>query len=378
MLHLNNNQFEHSLPQCDCRPTLKISRDEIRKQYRAFNEGFPGRVSFAVKANSHQGVLKALSECGMSNFDVASVEEIEMVKRANPKAVLHYHNPIKSRDEIQQAIEIHGCRRFSVDHLDELEKIAELVPLADKSIEIAVRFRLDAPIENSTIQAFDSKFGATPEEAARILKLVAERGFSAGLTFHPGSQTQDPQSYVRHIEAASRIQNSAGIILDFLNVGGGFPTHYKGLKFPELDVFFNAISIAYKHHFDIIKTSLECEPGRALVAGAGTLITSVKATRRDRQELYLNDGIYGGLMEVSQFPDLQPEYAAPTCQDWSHNIEWTVYGPTCDPIDVLPKQLSLPADLKEGDRIEFKGTGAYSLSTATRFNGFGDLKVEFK
>lgn len=353
-------------------PQLQMSRRKLEAQANHFIEGFPGETSYAVKANSDVNVVRILAEAGVAVFDVASLEEMATVREAAPDAVLHYHNPVKSRDEITLALTEFGCRRFAVDHESELEKIAELA--ADTSvIEIAVRFRLES--DGNAVQSFSSKFGANIEEAIHLLRRAHQLGLICGLTFHPGSQTLSPDAYCRHIEAAGRISRTAGIPIAFLNVGGGFPSHYRFLDAPALPVYFQAIKDATVQAFGEQHPKLECEPGRGMVGRAGRLIASIKCVRGDRREAFLNDGIYGGLMEWSQFPALHPEYAhrrngtgqpGPVC-------DWTVYGPTCDPIDVLPARLSLPEDVCDGDLVIFDGLGAYSTATATRFNGYGAL-----
>jgi ornithine decarboxylase len=126
-----------------------------------------------------------------------------------------------------------------------------------------------------------------------------------------------------------------------------------------------------------MRPALECEPGRALCAGSVSLLTKVKLVRRQTGDVFLNDGLYGGLMEVCQAPSLMPFYRV--IRDGrvveTAAAEYTVYGPTCDPLDVLPGKLRLPADIREDDVIEFGGVGAYGTATATRFNGYGAFDI---
>ena len=357
----------------DALPRLHISSKTLKHQALRFLHGFNGSTSYAVKANDNPDIIRNLHSAGISHFDVASIPEMEAVKSAAPFSRLHYHNPVRSIQELQTALLKYNCRRFAVDHLDELEKIAAIV--ADPSqIEIAIRFRDPAP--SQAVQAFKSKFGASELEAAQLLLRAKARSFRTGLTFHPGSQTLNPEPYVHHIATASRISKTSGVKLDFLNVGGGFPANYTGLEPQPLKRYFTAIADAVARNFGSRAPLLECEPGRALVAEAGILETRIKAIRRDRCEVFLNDGIYGGLMEVSQFPDLQPQYELSGNPCPRHNLqEWTAYGPTCDPIDVLPFKLALPGNIAEGQRLNFHGVGAYSTATATRFNGYGCIDV---
>ena len=122
---------------------------------------------------------------------------------------------------------------------------------------------------------------------------------------------------------------------------------------------------------------IECEPGRGLAATCMSLMSMVKLVCTDGDDIFINDGIYGGLMEFMQVPELQPPHRV--IRDGAVlgglTKSWKVFGPTCDPLDVLPKRLDLPAALREGDWIEFGSLGAYGVATSTRFNGYGGHDV---
>jgi len=354
-------------------PILKMSKTHLQKQASLFRESFSGETSYAVKANAEAPVMTELVNAGINVFDVASPHEMKLVRDILPSATLHYHNPIRSKQEVYLALNMYECKRFSVDHMDALQAIYAQTN-APEEIEVAIRFRMET--KSKAVQSFKSKFGVLKDEAITLLNVAHAMGFKTGLTFHPGSQTSSPAPYLEHMQEAFEIQKQLSHSLQFLNIGGGFPTHYKMLEKETLPNFFKQINAKYHACFNADMTKLECEPGRALVAGAGTLVTDIKAARAERNELYLNDGIYGGLMEFHQFPDLFPEYSTPLSGNTRPTKEWTVYGPTCDPIDVLPYKLSLPSTLYEGDKIEFHGVGAYSTATATRFNGYGAIEVQ--
>jgi ornithine decarboxylase len=351
-------------------PVFCFSAETLRATARAFIQGFPGEVSYAVKANSSRHVLETLAGAGLRVWDVASVQEMAMVRAVQPGAVFHYHNPIKSRAEIREAFAQHGCRRFAIDCREELDKIAAVTDNT-KSLEIAVRFVLPRA-ENSSAHDFTSKFGADEARAAILLAEVVRRGHRPVLTFHPGSQCKDPKAYARHIAAAGRIARAAGVRLDVLNVGGGFPVDYVKSGAPDLEAFFVAIAEAARVSFGDDIPHLECEPGRAMVARSISLLTRVKIVRGG-SDVFLNDGIYGALMEVSQVAELHPPFRAIRAGDElvGETSPKTVFGPTCDPLDVLPEKLELPKDIEEGDFIEFGTLGAYGCATMTRFNGYG-------
>lgn len=356
-------------------PKLLFSAAAIAERVRRFQAGFPGEVAYAVKANSHPQVILAAAKAGLEVFDVASPGEIESVARLVPGARMHYHNPVKSRDEIARAFRRFGVRRFAADCAEEIAKIAEATGQAS-GIEVAVRFRM--PAHGHSAHDFSSKFGASPEAAAELLGQVVARGMQPVLTFHPGSQCLSPAAYVRHIEASATIAAHAGVTLVALNVGGGMPVDYLGCPAPSLEQYFEVIGSAARSAFAALGVpALECEPGRALVAPAASLLTQVKLVRSANGEVFLNDGVYGALMEVYQAAMLQPPYRV--IRDGAvlegAMQEFVAFGPTCDPLDRLPNRLSLPADLKDGDHIEFGMLGAYSLATATRFNSYGGAEL---
>jgi ornithine decarboxylase len=356
-------------------PLYLFSATTLEARARAFLDGFPGEVAYAVKSNPGAHVLKTLAAAGIEVFDVASVEEMEDVRAAAPHAVLHYHNPVKSRAEIARARFAFGCTRFAADDEAEIIKIADVV--GDTSgIEIAIRFRL--PSHGASAHDFSSKFGATPEEAADLLRQVVALGFAPVLTFHPGSQCTDPAAYARHIDVAGEIALVAGVRLAALNVGGGFPWRYRDGVVPALDAFFSVIEATANAAFEGDAPRLECEPGRGMVASSTSLLTRAKLVKGKRGEVFVNDGIYGGLMEVAQAPTLAPPHrvirngAVVAASDLK---PFVVYGPTCDPLDRLPGTLMLPADLAEDDFIEFGSLGAYGAATSTCFNGYKPAAV---
>ena len=353
-----------------------FSAAALTARAKLFLQGFPGETSFAVKSNPSPEVVATLAKAGFKYWDVASVQEIELVHAIQPDARFHYHNPVKSRREIERAYKEFGCRRFVVDCREELQKITNAVGI-DRNIEIAVRFVLPRD-RGASAHDFSTKFGAPEHIAIELLKKVKVQGFIPVLTFHPGSQSKDPQTYARHIEAAARIAKQADVMIGKLNVGGGFPADYEYSKAPEPDVYFRAIEVARDQHFaGLHLPKLECEPGRGLVASCMSLLTCVKLVCTDGDDIFINDGVYGGLMEYWLVPELKPPVRAIRNGKILEGPvkNWKVFGPTCDPMDVLPHRLDLPSDLQDGDFVEFGMLGAYGISTLTHFNGYGENQV---
>lgn len=346
---------------------------KLRHQINCFTNNFRGDVAFAVKANPSHQIIKSAHSLGIKTFDVASLPEIDLVASNAPEAKLHYHNPIKSKLEIQTAHFKFGCNRFAIDDLAELRKIFSVTG-QNNEIEIAVRFSL--PQSNNAVHDFSEKFGAKPAEAAHLLAHVKLLGFSPVLTFHPGSQCTTPAGWIEHIQAAAQIAQNADITLTKLNIGGGFPVKYaKESKYP-LEAFFTNIEQAACAAFEV-PPQLECEPGRAIVGPSISLLTQVKHVRHEQREIYLNDGIYGSLLEMTQAEQLTPNLKVIKNGKYIQGNQqlYTVYGPTCDPLDRLPNKFQLPMSIAEDDYIEFESLGAYGAATSTRFNGYGHASI---
>ena len=258
-----------------------------------------------------------------------------------------------------------------VDCREEVQKIHEVIG-ADETVEIAVRLVLPRD-RGSSAHDFSTKFGAPEHICIELMQQVVSLGYQPVLTFHPGSQSKEPQVYVRHIEAAARISKNAGVKVAKLNVGGGFPANYELSTAPEPEVFFRAIDQAVTKSFGADHPALECEPGRGIVATCMSLLTKVKLVCSDGDDIFINDGVYGGLMEYMQVPDLKPPFRLIRDGKEIEGVakSYKVFGPTCDPLDVLPHRLDLYQGIREDDYIEFGTLGAYGLATATRFNGYG-------
>jgi ornithine decarboxylase len=348
-------------------PVLFFAPAILQASARRFREGFPGMVTYAVKANPEEEVIANLAAAGMGGWDVASIWEIELIGRIAPGSALHYNNPVRSRAEIARAVAL-GVRSYSVDSLSELEKLGEQVP---QGAEISVRFKL--PVKGAAYD-FGAKFGADEGAAVALLERSAALGLTPSLTFHPGTQCADPMAWDAYIRAAARIAERAGVRIARLNVGGGFPSHRTGPDAPSLETIFALIDRVTGEAFGAARPRLVCEPGRAMVAEAMTLAAPVRAVR-DARDVFLADGIYGGLAEAPLLGLIDRiEVRAPGgARRHGALVDRAVFGPTCDSVDRLPGMVPLPDDIAEGDVVMFHGMGAYTTVTVTRFNGFGAL-----
>lgn len=348
-------------------PTYLFCESRLRTSAGQFLAGFAGTVSYAVKANPEPRVLRTLASAGIANFDVASLEEVRAVLTHCPAATLHFNNPVKAAEAIERAYREHGVRSFALDEMSELEKIRKVTG-GDPSVMYTVRFKLP---HDGAAYDFGSKFGASLEQAIDLLQAIAGLGARPALTFHPGSQCTDPAKYRHYIEAAAEISQRAGVSPRLINVGGGFPAHYLGTRLPSLESYFREIREAASRCFPE-PVPLMCEPGRGMVATAVSLLTRVIHVRNCGRNVFLNDGVYGGMQEQAIVDLRFPARAwREGLQLQGKGTDYQLFGPTCDPVDRLTRPVQLPAGLREGDYVEFGLLGAYGSVTATRFNGFG-------
>ncbi len=351
-------------------PVYLFNREQLMRTALGFQNEFPGRVAYAVKANMRKRVLHTLIEQGIREFDVASLAEIRRLTDINPQLHLHFNNPVKSRDAIKSAFGEYGVRSFVLDDGEELNKILGAC-VQTQSLMLSVRFSLP---DHQAAYDFGAKFGATPERAAKLLKRIQASGARAALTFHPGSQCTDANEYRRYIFEAAQIASTAGVELTQLNVGGGFPEYYSNVIAKPRQHYFQVIRQAIDDAFSGRAPDIMCEPGRAMIASCISLVVKVIHVREGKRTVFINDGVYGGLQEQS-LADLKLPirvWRDAKCVK-RRCVPHTVFGPTCDPSDRLPRALELPADIRAGDYLEFGLAGAYGSATATTFNGFESL-----
>ncbi len=334
---------------------------------RWFSKHFPGEVLYAVKANPSPWVLDALWDNGIKGFDVASEAEIELVASRFPGARIAFMHPVKSRRAIARAFREFGVKTFALDSEDELEKILTETNGA-KDLTLMVRFAVSG---EGSAYPLARKFGASPEEAPALLRRA--RGVSEemlGVSFHVGSQCMRPEAYRAAMAMVNRAIVRAGVVADIVDIGGGFPAIYPGMNPPPMIEYVNSIKASFEEMFVAQNAQLWAEPGRALVAEAGSTVARVELRKDDA--LYLNDGAFGTLFDATHLNWAFPAKLLRASPSRAKSAPFRLYGPTCDSMDAAAGPFMLPADVREGDLIEIGSLGAYGMAMATRFNGFGE------
>ena len=355
-------------------PVILNRPHAARRAARFFVEKFPGKVLYAVKANPAPDLIEVLWDAGVTHFDVASIAEVRLVRAALPEAELCFMHPIKRRRAIAEAYHTHGVKTFSLDTLEELEKIVEACadpepgePASD--LRLGVRRRVSSEYAELSLAA---KFGCELADAPGLLQTARQHCDWLGVCFHVGSQAMSPFAFVQAMDRTRAAIAEAGVVIDMVDVGGGFPSVYPGMEPPPLEDYFQIIH----QHFEALpiayNAELWCEPGRALAAEYSSMIVQVE--KRRGHELYINDGAYGALYDAAhvawRFPvnALEDDLRDPT-------EDFAFFGPTCDDADYMAGPFPLPGDIQAGDFIEIGMLGAYGAAMKTGFNGFGDAEV---
>ncbi len=347
------------------RPVYCIRKKSIQVASRTFQNKFPGTILYAVKTNPHPEVLKTIIQSGINNFDVASIKEIEDIRKISPKAKCSFMHTVKSRENIKEAYFKFGVKTFSLDTKDELIKIIESTDQA-KDLELFVRVSVSN--EHAEID-LSKKFGALTLEAVGLLRLTKQYAKKIGLSFHVGSQCMHPISYAKGITEIGNVIKRTEIIPHYINVGGGFPTIYPDLVPQSLDNYFEEINKSLKNLKLDKLPEIICEPGRALVAESGSTI--VRVNLRKKQKLHINDGTYGTLFDAGIPNIVYPSRLIRNGRIISKKLtSFDFYGPTCDSMDYMKGPFILPNNIKENDYIELGQLGAYGLTFRTKFNGF--------
>ncbi len=356
-------------------PYLVVDLDVVADNYRKLKDAVPqAGIYYAIKANPAPEILDVLTKLG-SSFDTASVNEIDMALRAGVAADrISYGNTIKKKDDIAAAY-ARGVRLFAFDSEAELAKLSAAAPGAKVFCRILTSGEgADWPLSR--------KFGCDIEMARELLISAASKGVVPhGVSFHVGSQMKDPNAWDTAVEQAAwlfRECEDAGVQLNMLNLGGGFPAKYRK-DIPAMGSYGAAIHAALARHFGNRVPEIIVEPGRQMVGNAGLIDTEVvlvsrKSKRDTRRWVYLDIGKFGGLAETM---DEAIQYPIVSSKKGSKVERVVLAGPTCDSADVLYEKADyrLPIDLEAGDRLEIRATGAYTTTySAVAFNGLEPLK----
>jgi len=359
-------------------PLFVVDHDELRRNYVTFKKYLPRiQAYYAVKANPDPAIVKTLFDAGAS-FDVASMPEFHIVheyikdmpdkqRQAWIWDKIIYANPIKANETLQELNPYKPLVTY--DNHEEIRKIKKYAPQAGLAL------RLKVPNTGAMVE-LSSKFGAAPGEAVDLILAADKVGLTVeGISFHVGSQTTNFKNYVAAINLAANIFKEAKdhgyTKMNLLDIGGGFPAPYDDTVKP----FRELASIINRELDRLFPKNIQilAEPGRFLCATAATAVSKIigKAVREGKLCYYVNDGVYhtfSGVIFDHCHYHMKSFKRGPTqiC---------SVFGPTCDALDVVSMAEELPGDLQLGDLLYSEQIGAYSHASSTYFNGFPPATV---
>lgn len=347
-------------------PYLLVDKEVVKEKVAVIGKNIKNsKVFYAVKANPDVEVLRFLNSLG-TGFEIASEGELQILASlgVEPERIIT-SNPMKTFKFLEQAVD-YGVNYFAYDSMVEVEKLARYAPGCN------VYVRLSVPNEGSE-WPLSKKFGVELDVASELLVYAKEKGLNpVGITFHVGSQCNNVYNWNTAVDKARDLWENAeqnGIKLRMLNIGGGYPIRYTKnvVDVETIEKKVNKV-IYQKFPQDI---DIFIEPGRAVVGDAGIFVSTVigKAMRGDENWLYIDVGVFNGLME--SVGGIKYTYVVGSRNEPK---TWTISGPSCDSFDVIDKEVELP-EPEVGNRILILSSGAYTISYASEFNGFSIPKT---
>lgn len=346
-------------------PVLEMDLDVVAAAYRRMTGALPGvALHYAMKCNGYRPVLRRLRELGCG-FEIASASELDDLLGIGVAAAdVLFSNPVKAPAQITHTFAA-GVRQYAFDSTTELDKLAALAPGAQ------VVVRLAAPDIDSDVPS-EGKFGVEPEVAVDLLLAARDRGLRPhGVAFHVGSQMMRPTAWKAPLDEVAEMMTALderGVRLEIVDVGGGFPAPYDLPPPPMAD--YGAVIQAGLDRLPYPVRAV-AEPGRALVAEAGTLVATVigTAVRGGRKWVHLDVGAFNGLMESLETGN-RLRFPVRDSIGASDPEPCHLTGPTCDSQDTILFDVPLSPDLTTGDRVFIESAGAYTTVYASTFNGF--------
>lgn len=370
-------------------PLFIYDENMIRSQCRKYHRVLEAyemdySISYASKAFTSVQMVKLLQNENMK-LDVVSQGELYTAIKAGFDAKdIHFHGNNKTAEEVSYALDS-GIGLIVVDALDEIELVESI---ATENIDVLLRINPGVDVDtHEFIQTGqeDSKFGLSIHNGSALtaIKAIKESRYLnfKGVHYHLGSQLDTESPFINALEAVYKWLSDSSIEIEVLNMGGGYGVKYvKGdTRFP-IESAFKNITDKLKSlttHYDMQPPHLMIEPGRSIVAEAGTTIYEVGVIK-EIPGLSKYVSIDGGMSDHLRTPLYDAEYdVIPVKQTESENMETHVVGKLCESGDIIGKHLNVPADLERGDLLAVKTTGAYHYSMASNYNQMRKPEVVF-
>ena len=354
-------------------PTYIYSRATLERHWHAFDNAFgshPHLICFAVKSNSNIALLNVMAKLG-SGFDIVSQGELERVLAAGGEASkVVFSGVAKSHSEIERALDV-GIRCFNVESIPELHRINEVAGKMGKIAPISLRVNPDVDAKTHPYISTglkENKFGVSVQQAREVYRLAKTlpNVKITGMDCHIGSQLIELQPFLdatdRLIVLMEQLKED-GIELHHLDLGGGLGVPYNGEEPPHPTEYTEALLAKLKNYPNL---EIILEPGRAISANAGILVTKVEYLKSNEDRNFaivdtgMNDMIrpalyeaYMQIIEVNQSLDRE-------------KAVYDVVGPICETSDFLGKGRELA--IAEGDLIAMCSAGAYGATMSSTYN----------
>lgn len=354
-------------------PCYIYSRATIERHWHAFDKAAKDRkhlVCYAVKANSNLAVLNVLARLG-SGFDIVSAGELaRVVEAGGDPAKVVFSGVGKTEDEIAYALNL-GILCFNVESPAELIRINGVASRLDKQAPISIRVNPDVdakthPYISTGLKA--NKFGIEREKAVEIYEQAHAMSHLTvvGMDCHIGSQLTEIEPFVDALDKLLVLIDelaSKDIHIEHLDVGGGLGVPYKDETPPHPDEYAQAITERLASRPEL---TLIFEPGRAIAANAGLMITKVEFLKQNAEK---NFAIVDAAMNDLLRPALYSAWQNIIPVDREEHVEPTTYdivGPVCETGDFLGKDRVLA--IQEGDFLAVRSCGAYGFVMASNYN----------
>ncbi|GAD90729.1 MULTISPECIES: diaminopimelate decarboxylase [Vibrio] len=353
-------------------PTYVYSRATLERHWKAFDQSvgeFPHLVCYAVKANSNLGVLNALARLG-SGFDIVSLGELERVVAAggDPSKVV-FSGVGKTAQEIKRALEL-KIKCFNVESEPELERINQVAGECGAVAPVSLRINpnVDAkthPYISTGLR--DNKFGIAFEQAPRVYQVAQKMPHLnvVGIDCHIGSQLTDIDPFIDAVDRLlGLIDNlkAQGVNIKHLDVGGGLGVVYRDEMPPQPSDYAKALLARLGNHPDI---ELIFEPGRAIAANAGVLLTKVEFLKHtEHKNFAIIDAAMNDLMRPALYQAWQD--IVPLRPRQGEAITYDLVGPVCETGDFLGKDRNLV--LEQNDLLAVRSAGAYGFTMSSNYN----------
>lgn len=344
-----------------------LSLRDVRLKYRRWMQAMPRVIPYyAVKCNDHPEVLRTLKEAG-AGFDCASPTEISQVLTLGSDKIVYTHIA-KQVSDIKYAAE-NKIQKLTFDSREELLKIKKFHP----SAEVVLRIRFS---DETSICVMGEKFGCDPTfEAPKLINLCKKLEMNLiGISFHVGSGTKNFEIFYCALAEVAKLfafAERVGLDLSLVDIGGGFLGDNKNY----LKSYAKFINAGIEEFFPDPKVSIISEPGRFFVDTAGKVAAQIvlKKKKSDgRIHYYTNDGIHMSFLIRHVFKDYAIKFSIVRKKPQKNSAKFrsVIYGVSCNPSDVIVEESEMP-EMEAGDWLIFHNMGAYSLTTASKFNGFG-------